>query len=139
MLKNSLLVCDHRLCVLLVSVFLLLILFIQMLVVMLFKVYLLRVRRNIYVTTIKHKGVDENECSKACAIIIELLLWLCGICSYLWVFIDMHVLCTALLHCSYKLEICKETLLDCRVKRKRLDFDVVCSINVLVKFLALYT
>lgn len=74
LLKNSLLVCDHRLCVLLVSVFLLLILFIQMLVVMLFKVYLLRVRRNIYVTTIKHKGVDENECSKACAIIIELLL-----------------------------------------------------------------
>lgn len=59
---------------LLVSVFLLLILFIQMLVVMLFKVYLLRVRRNIYVTTNKHKGVDENECSKACAIIIELLL-----------------------------------------------------------------
>ena len=26
-------------------------------------------------------------------------------------------LCTALLHCSDKVEICKETLLDCRVKR----------------------
>lgn len=47
-----------------------------MLVVMLFRVNLLRVRRNkyIYVTTIKHEGIDENESSKACAIIVELLL-----------------------------------------------------------------
>lgn len=61
---------------LLVSVFLSLILFIQMLAVMLFRVNLLRVRRNkyIYVTTIKHEGIDENESSKACAIIVELLL-----------------------------------------------------------------
>lgn len=61
---------------LLVSVFLSLILFIQMLVVMLLRVNLLRVRRNkyIYVTTIKHEGIDENESSKACEIIVELLL-----------------------------------------------------------------
>lgn len=49
-------------------------------------------------------------------------------------------LCTALLHCSYKVEVCKETLLDCRVKRKGWILMLfVLYINVLVKFLALYT